>query len=260
MYLLLSGEGKSDIGACSLALDACDAVNFQPGPMSWMVDQLIERSLGYDCSYIGMACVSYVSESYLATNKSLSIKPKKPTGLPGKKKPIETKYYYENARALAVAAKSKMIQINDVVIAVLFRDADGTASAGRGEWAHKIQSIQAGFAIEDFEYGIAMMPKPKSEAWLLCALKENPYQHCQQLENLSGNDNSQKPLKNQLSEALEGQDATAQLNDLVLNGQVNIDRIDMNSFNVFKANLENVVKKAQNWKSKDLKGISINGY
>ena len=251
MYLLLSGEGKSDIGVCSLALDECDGDNFEPGPMSWIVDQLVERIQGYDFSHIGMECVGYVSESYLAKNKPSQVKSKRSTALPGKKKPIETKYYYENARALAVAAKTKITQINDVVIAVLFRDADGTASAGRGEWAHKIQSIKAGFAIEDFEYGIAMMPKPKSEAWLLCALKENPYQHSQQLEDLSGNDNSQKSLKSKLSDVLEGQDSTAQLNDLVHKRQIDIDRIDMNSFNVFKANIENVVKKAQSWKSRE---------
>lgn len=27
-----------------------------------------------------------------------------------------------------------------------------------------------------------MVPRPKSEAWLLCALKPNPYQHCAALE------------------------------------------------------------------------------
>ena len=91
MYLLLSGEGKSDLGVCGLALDLCDSDNFQPGPMSWIVDQLIEHSQGYEFSHIENNCVSYVSKSYLVTNKPPALQ--KSMGLPGKKKPLETKYY-----------------------------------------------------------------------------------------------------------------------------------------------------------------------
>ena len=44
MYLLLSGEGKSDIGECYPAFDHCDATDFQPGAMSIFIDQLIEMT------------------------------------------------------------------------------------------------------------------------------------------------------------------------------------------------------------------------
>ncbi len=249
MYLLLSGEGKSDLGVCGLALDLCDSDNFQPGPMSWIVDQLIEHSQGYEFSHIENNCVSYVSKSYLVTNKPPALQ--KSMGLPGKKKPLETKYYFENARALAIAANSKSHELGAVVIAVLFHDSDGTASAGRGDWKNKINSIHAGFNKEGFDYGVAMMPKPKSEAWLLCAVKENPYQQCQKLEEVSGNDKGLRPLKEQLSDALKGLNSTAQLNELVRNGQFDIHQINMSSFNVFKDELEQAVKKALNWKSKE---------
>ncbi len=242
MYLLLSGEGPSDLGWCELGLGWCEAEHFQPGPMSWVVDRLIERFQGFEFSHIESNCIGFVSETYLAENKA---PPTQKARLPGKKKPLETQYYFENARALAIAAQIKSEKINDdKVIAVLFRDSDGTASAGRGDWANKRKSILAGFAEENYAYGVAMIPKPKSEAWLLCAVKDTPYQHCQQLENEGGNDRSQNPLKEQLSEALQGNASTEQLNDMIRGHVIDVHRIVMPSFNAFKDNLKGVVGNA----------------
>ncbi len=242
MYVLLSGEGPSDLGQCELGLDQCETENFQPGPMSWVVDQLIDSFQCFEFSHISSNCVGFVSESYLAKNKA---PPAQKVRLRGKKKPPETQYYFENARALAIAARRKSEEINgDKVIAVLFRDSDGTASAGRGDWLNKHHSILAGYAVENYEYGVAMLPKPKSEAWLLCAVKDNPYQHCQQLEDESGNDKGQNPLKEQLSEALQGNDSVEQLNDKIRGHEIDVHRIDMPSFNAFKDNLKEVVRGA----------------
>ncbi len=242
MYVLFSGEGPSDLGLCELGLDRCEAEHFRPGPMSWFVDQLIESFQGFEFSHIESGCVGFVSKTFLTENKA---PPTQKVRLPGKKKPPETQYYFENARALAIAARRKSEEINnDKVIAVLFHDSDGTASAGRGDWINKRKSILAGFAEENFEYGIAMMPKPKSEAWLLCAVKDNPYQHCQKLEDESGNDESQRPLKDQLSDVLQGNASTEQLNDMIKCHQIDVYRIDMPSFNAFKDNLRQVVKSA----------------
>jgi len=47
----------------------------------------------------------------------------------------------------------------------------------------------------DDDRGVAMIPKPKSEAWLLCALKNKPYESCEKLEDRSGNDDSPNSLK-----------------------------------------------------------------
>ncbi len=242
MYLLLSGEGSGDMGVCNPASESCDSDNFKPGPMAWMVDQLIETYQGFEFSHLSCASASYVSEKYLADNKPKRLK--KAMALRGKKKPAETKYYYENARALAIAANAKAKKLNDKVVAVLFRDADGTASAGRGNWRDKRNSMIKGFNAESFESGVAMMPKPKSEAWLLCAVKDNPYQHCCKLEDESGNDKSANSLKKQLSKALDGKDSTAELNELLSDGTIDPHQIDMSSFNAFKEDLEAVVKAA----------------
>jgi hypothetical protein len=241
VYLLLSGEGPSDIGVCRSSA-VCDRADFQEGPMAIIVDQLIELNQGFEMSHLVCELVSYVSESYLAENKQPP--QRKAMSLRGKKKPAETKYFFENARALASIARNKATEVDDNVIAVLFRDADGTSSAGRGNWNDKRNSIIAGFRAEDYDLGVAMIPKPKSEAWLLCATKQNPYQHCDCLEDESGNDKGKSPLKEQLAKSLVGKTSSFDMAQLINNKQIDITRIDMLSFNTFKSDLEKVVKMA----------------
>jgi hypothetical protein len=103
-------------------------------------------------------------------------------------------------------------------VAVLFRDSDGTASADRGLWQDKWNSIIQGFSDEEFECGVPMIPKPKSEAWIICSVKENPYQGCGALESRSGNDNSPNSLKRELAEILDGRPSREQLCEMVNNG------------------------------------------
>lgn len=240
MYLLLSGEGSGDIGLCKPAADFCDFQSFEVGPMGWVVDQLVEKFQGFEFSHLENNSFGFVSKSYLANNKE---KPrKKSISLRGKKRPVETQLFYENARAMAVVAKMKSEEIKDQVVAVLFRDSDGTVSADRGNWRDKRESMCKGFKAEDFDLGVAMVPKPKSEAWLLCALKDNPYQHCKSIEEGSGNDEGKNPLKDQLSAILSGKNNAVENSEKVKSGQIDVHRIDMPSFNVFKADLEIAVK------------------
>jgi len=243
MYFLLSGEGPGDIGVCNPSADRCDRAGFSEGPMAIIIDQMIEAFQRFDMSHLDTGRVSYVSEGYLSEHK---LPPrKKAMSLKGKKKPAETKYYFENARSLAAAAKAKSDEIGDSVVAVLFRDADGTASAGRGNWSDKRNSIIEGFRAEAFEFGVPMVPKPKSEAWLLCATKKNPYQHCAALENESGNDDSGRvPLKDQLSDSLDGNSGTGHINQRVIARTIDFHQIDMPSFNTFKEDLERAVNLA----------------
>jgi hypothetical protein len=246
MYLLLSGEGKTDIGRCMPSADCCEASQFEAGAMAIFIDQLIEQQLGYEYSHLDFKQVSFLSKAYLTNNRqSLKSRPKS-MSLRGKKKFKETQYYYKNARTLAVAAKQKSIQVNDNVIAVLFRDADGTASAGRGMWQAKVNSMVKGFADEDYaELGLPMMPMPKSEAWLLCAVKDYPYQHCDLLEKESGNDDAPNPLKEQLDTALvkaEHQDTHVRL---VKDRVIDVNQIEMPSLDDFKKRLSVTVKNAQ---------------
>ncbi len=164
---------------------------------------------------------------------------KKSPRLPGKKKPKETSYFYRNARALALCAKET--ELDEEVVAVFFRDSDGTASAGRGLWEDKRDSIIQGFHDEGFERGVPMIPKPKSEAWLICALKNDPYQGCAALEDRSGNDNSPNSLKGEISDLLNGETSREKYCQLVREGVININQIDMPSFRAFPERLEEVI-------------------
>ncbi len=91
-----------------------------------------------------------------------------------------------------------------------------------------------GFSDEGFEQGVPMIPKPKSEAWIICSVKNNPYQGCRTLEDRSGNDKSPNSLKGELAEILDGLPSREQLCEMVSNGTIDSNRIDMPSFLAFK--------------------------
>lgn len=240
MHLILSGEGPSDLGTCGNAMALCEGDCFAPGPMAWFVDQLIELYQGFDHSHLANGLVTFVSKQYLVDHQPP--RSKKAARLAGKSRQKETLYFERNARALAEVAKQLAVDKNDEVVAVLFRDADGTASSGRGEWRDKRDSMSRGFSAQGFYNGVPMVPKPKSEAWLLCALKSNPYQHCNKLEDESGNDKGQNPLKAQLEQAYGGPLPTATLNQLVCDREIDVQQITMDSLDAFKQSLEVMIK------------------
>lgn len=242
MFLLLSGEGPSDIGrSIADAGEICKAENFQPGPMARFVDQLVEQFQGFEMSHIDFGQVGFVSE------KALSQHCKRTSGgrnirLPGRKTGRETGYFFRNARGLGELAQNLADELESSVIAVLFRDSDGTASAGRGVRRKKVESMENGFQVSGFDYGVPMMPNPKSEAWLLCAvITQSPYQHCGALEEMSGNDKGIYPLKEQLEAALGGHHSADKLSEMVKDRQIDVSKIDMPSLREFKAALECVV-------------------
>lgn len=250
MYLVLSGEGKSDIGHCNNLQGCCEADEFNPRAMALIIDQIIDKwffnNRNHNFSCLSTYQVTYISEKHLA---DISLPQEKKMGLPGKKKPRETKYFYENARSLAIFARNKQNEFSNnsndkrKVVAILFRDADGTASSERGEYGYKRSSVNLGFQAESFKYGVAMMPRPKSEAWLLCAIKLNAYQNCDILEDASGNDNSPNSLKNQLSTALNAYSTTNDIEELIKDNKIDIDKIQMPSFLDFRSELESVLNK-----------------
>ena len=73
MYLILSGEGKSDIGYCNNSTGCCEATEFSPRAMAIVVDQIIdlwlEKNRGYEFSCLDNQQVTYISESHLGDIK-----------------------------------------------------------------------------------------------------------------------------------------------------------------------------------------------
>lgn len=235
MLLLVSGEGPTDIGCLG---HGDDGQIFCHGPMYLFLDKLFEAHFQY--SLLDAEAVKFVHKSELVADE-----PKhrgRQLSAPGKRKAKETAYYYENARRLALKASQLQVDLERIVIPVLFRDADGTQSSGRGEWAAKWESMLNGFLAGHCEFGIPMLPQPKSEAWLLCAAKTHPYQHCAALEQESGNDDSPDSLKFQLFRARGRPSTATDLNDAIFEGNIDPLRIDMASFNAFRSRLNDVVQ------------------
>lgn len=240
MHFLLSGEGPSDIGLCADGADRCEGAGFLRGPMAMFVDRIVEARHRY--SLLEAGCCGFVSERVLAGRAAELKSAKKALGLPGKRRGKETRYFFNNARILARIAGETGQLLQDEVVAILFRDSDGTASAGRGLWAEKRRSMLDGFAEEGFHRGVPMIPRPKSEAWLLCALKANRYESCDSLEDRSGNDDSPNSLKRELTGIIGEETSVVEiLCHLIEDGRIDVDKIKMPSLEAFRSRLEAVI-------------------
>ncbi|MBI3229450.1 MAG: hypothetical protein HYZ45_04465 [Burkholderiales bacterium] len=203
MILILSGEGPCDLGACCNAQGVCQLEDYRPGPMAILVDELISQKLAYSIFETTPSAVWYVSEKELA-QRAKAKSPRKMT-LRGAKGPeVETGYFYLNALMLAQFAKEKEDECGDrCSLAVLFRDADGTNSASSALWQDKHKSMRSGFLRAEYDHGVAMLPQPKSEAWLLCLAQKPAPAQCAELEKLPGNDASPNSAKTQLAKFFE---------------------------------------------------------
>jgi len=239
MFFLFSGEGPTDLGLCAGGAGSCDGAGYEYGPMTVIASQIVEERHRY--SFLETGNHGFVSKGTLTDRASELKAAKKALRLPGKKRGKETRYFFNNARVMARIAKERETELHDEVVAVLFRDSDGTASAGRGLWPDKRQSMLDGFVEERFFGGVPMIPKPKSEAWIICAVKANSYEACEQLEDRSGNDDSPNSLKKELAEILGGEPTRESLNSMVSHRRVDIRRIDMMSLESFRERLEEVI-------------------
>jgi len=228
VHLVLSGEGKSDIGL----FREIDNV-FIAGSMYFIIDKLIEQKYDFSPYSTKEDLITFVPKVELVKYS------KKLPPFSGKKGAKGTGYFIHNAIALAKIANDKIKELKDEeVIAILFRDSDGTQSSMSSMWEDKVDSIEQGFKIGKFDRGVAMVPQPKSEAWLICALKATPYQQCQKLEERSGNDDSPNNLKDEL--ASYGK-SSEHINAMIQNGTIELDQIDMPSFVYFKNRLNELL-------------------
>ena len=228
MKLLVSGEGKSDIGGRDLG------AHYIPGPMALILDRLCQRRLEYslfELAESGADTVQFVAKAELCRDSS------RPQRFPRHGQSKNAIYHFESARMLGALAQKQTAE--GPVIAVLFRDADGTQTTPAAAFDEKFQSITNGFLAADFECGVPMVPRPKSEAWMLCALKSNPHQACDELENASGNDASPHSLKKMLKAAMQGAEPTAEAQaNAVRDGSLNPLHITMPSFTSFRTALD----------------------
>lgn len=232
MLLLLSGEGKTDLGQMT---QGPNGAAFAPGPMAWIVDKLLAEHPKVKFSLLesqeaGADFVHYVHETELARSGR-----KGPTLLAGIKHGKGNAFFTRNAQCLGLKAIDLMAETQRPVLAVLFRDADDAASGS--SWKAKFESIAIGFKQVEFLCGVPMVPRPKSEAWLLCALQKK-YQACEALEDASGNDDSPHSLKKQLAAWVGHEPSAEEQANWVRENRVDPARIQMPSFRCFVEALE----------------------
>jgi len=228
VHLVLSGEGSSDIGKLSYASN-----EFIPASMYFIIDKIVEKKICYSFYETTPQLITFIPKAEL-----VKIGKKLPP-YTGKKIKKGQALFLINAISLAKIARKKSKELDDNdVIAILFRDSDGTHSTSKNIWEDKVESIENGFKMEKFTRGVAMVPKPKSEAWLICALKKEPYMQCNKLEDRSGNDDSPNNLKDELKSFNISLDT---INDMIRNEQIDIEKIDMPSFKYFAEKLNNLL-------------------
>lgn len=235
MLLLLSGEGPSDLGCCAMPIGQCDGDAFDAGPMAVLVDQIVQEVLCYSVLSDVPASLRYVSKQFLGEAIGEQRQNKRMVALTGKKRAEETGYFMKMAWVFGTLAQQIEAVEGDCAVAVFFRDSDGTRSIPDGAWAEKWVSIEQGFVRARFERGVPMLPKPTSEAWLLCAAKAAPYQNCMALEDLPGNQESERHPKKELKRAFGKEKSSQELREWLEERPFDPDRaMEMGSYRVFR--------------------------
>jgi hypothetical protein len=249
MLLLLSGEGPSDLGRPNYGTRGlCNPGQWQVGPVALLIDQLFTQYAGY--SAIG-------SCAYLLDKNALFEIAKKIRDYPRLRGKNRNHEHRRGSQALACAALALSRKCdNEPVVAVYFRDCGGSRSSPSDYWTTLYHSMaQDGFPLLGLKTGVPMIPKPISEAWFICALKNHPYVACQRLETLSGSPHADSPLKKMFAKLLAAHmkpiDELIKPVDNTEQCVVDAVKINMNSFNYFKNDFFNALKlcRENNWYS-----------
>ena len=246
LQLFLTGEGPTDLGCSTRGRTPSTGDDFEVGPVLKLILKLIEQNAHWRTEQLDFSNPQGFCYWFKGGELGLIAKERKvPTQRPSKNLEKGFSVHARKAATLALLSKDnnqKNIEIDgSKTLTIYFHDTDGT----RSELANKpnrqqqlVDSIHAGYQSQKFYCGIAAVPKPTSEAWLICAAKKNPYRDCKQWETkLSGNDRSpDKAPKSELAKALSIDKPTR--DDLChLVEKIDPLQIDMPSFNQLKRNI-----------------------
>lgn len=243
MLLMMSGEGPSDIGRCAQPIGTCRNGDVEYGPMAILVDQVLASRLAYSVLNDTPEQVIFISKQAIEAEIVTSKANRRNIALTGKKAGQETGFHMKYAWAFGKMAMDIESAEQDQGIAVFFRDSDGTNANPGGNWEEKWSSIERGFQRAQYPRGVPMLPKPTSEAWLLCAAQEHPYQRCERLEDLPGNVVSENHPKHLLDAAFGAHKNSAELCEWLAENPIDQDRAaSMPSFSRFRDRLNVAVK------------------
>lgn len=230
--ILVTGEGSSDMGGSNNGQSISTGEFYNLGPMALLAVRLLQKiipdwnedNIDFQSPNNWITCIS---GNELARQAKNVRKHRPSTKL--------RKGFVEHAnRATTMAGYAKD---NGHQLAFYFHDTD------KCDFDDLHQSIILGFKGVEGVHGIPMIPKPTSEAWLICGQKQDPYAHCTALETeLSGNDAaSDENAPKKVLARLLGQEATTEQQYEMVTG-IDITRIDMPSYNQFKTDLTTAIE------------------
>ena len=242
MIVLCKGEGPSDIGRST---EPVADLRDNYGAMGALVLQMVQacRELDeheYDeYKIVSDLCIDVYKDrcpvglGYLSKSKQVQFKG-------AKHKEI---YFQKEARCFGFYAKEHEKQGD--VVAVLFHDAD--SSHANDVSAEKRKAIYLGFESADFHKGVAMLPNPTSEAWVLLMLDNVGYRR------LVRNTKDRERLKREVADELGRRKMDVRdMYDMIRNGEFSSENLrNDESFADFKQRLCEVLYGLRNHKCFD---------
>ena len=202
-FFLIMGEGKTDLGN---KIPGKSGWELNPGPVYFFIDTVFEEIFKFSPYLTG----EIENHFKLMTKSELkdysnNIKNSQPRSikLPGHKAKGMTIHGFKS-RCLALKAKEISASEQVEIIPIYYTDADTIDNA---TFTEKLKDISTGFQCVNGSKGIAMVPKPTSESWILCVA--DSYANGAKYENAPTNDHSPNNLKKQVAVKLNCADKTA---------------------------------------------------
>jgi hypothetical protein len=243
-HVIVSGEGPSDLGGSRSGEALSYNCDFQKGPFFELIYRMLIKYLpswNSELFETNPLATAYVSHGYLSQQAKNIAKGKGKFKFAGKSSHKNNAGKFKQSRELAKLATGNSFQL-----AIYFHDTDGN-NAERSTYSNLqpdiVSAVNDGFKKGGHDAGLAMVPKPTSEAWLICNCKSTPYQGCTELEiSLSGNDRSPENAPKKVLAAFLGvENCTCEiLSDEVQ--KLDLDKLDMPSFNQFRDDLKVSIK------------------
>jgi len=229
MRFYLVGEGPSDL---------CDKGTGTPGLLKEALAQLVD--LDYDATLCDFRGVSHAQLQQHSDRKQRN--PRNMILRGNKRMSGKLADVVRSAEALGWVAKSD--HDGGECGAVFFTDCDFTHSEVNDPDKFHLQmiaAIETGFMQSDgYRRGVAMVPKMRSESWLLCKYQEEPYLPTSEFEKLPANDESSTCAKKVLATVLSSS-VDDMYNDIIYGDTIDWRRIDCPSYNFFKRRFRYVV-------------------
>ncbi|WP_265455063.1 hypothetical protein [Aeromonas salmonicida] len=241
--LLTFGEGPTDMGRSRNAQAYAHGDDLEVGPMLRLAHRLLGRYLPDWNADLFDLQQEHAIPSVLVAKAEMATKTRA-----GKfkllSKDVKQGYLIHSKRAAVLGELAQQSgSLTEAQLAIYFHDTDGT-NRDTHDPNDLVLAVNEGFRAAGFvSQGVAMVPQPTSEAWLICSCKTDAYQHCAQLETqLSGNDRSPaRAPKLVLGHHLGNTDYHR--GDLlpVVNA-IELDRLDMPTFNQFRDDLKQGIR------------------